>query len=80
MTRYLVGIILIAIAALMIIKTEWLLEFFGRVAWAEEKLGSEGGTRIFYKLLGMALIILAFMIMSGSIFDVLDWIFVRGGT
>lgn len=75
--RYIVGIIMIVIAVGMILKSEWLLEFFGRVAWAEQNLGGEGGTRIFYKLLGIAGIILAFMIMSGSIFDVLEWIFVR---
>lgn len=79
LTRVIIGLVLIGLAVLFIVKTEWWLEFFGRIAWAEDKLGGEGGTRIFYKLLGFALIILAFMIMSGRIFDVLDWIFVRDG-
>ncbi|MFA5995219.1 MAG: hypothetical protein WCW27_05235 [Patescibacteria group bacterium] len=75
---YVVGLIMIAVAVAFIVKTEWWVSAFGRVTWAEQNLGAEGGTRIFYKLLGFGLIILAFMIMSGRIFTVLDWVFVRG--
>ena len=78
LTRVLIGFGIIVFGALLIIKTEWLLSAFGRITWAEEKLGAEGGTRVFYKLLGMGCIVLAFMIMSGKIFTLLDWIFKRG--
>jgi len=48
---------------------------FGRIAWAEEKLGMEGGTRLFYKLIGLAIIILSFLIMMGIVQSILGAIF-----
>ncbi|MFA6475411.1 MAG: hypothetical protein WCV88_04420 [Patescibacteria group bacterium] len=77
LTRFLVGIGMIMAGAFLIIKTELMVSWFGRIGWAEEKLGAEGGTRIFYKIIGMVLIVLAFMIMSGKIIGVLDFVFKR---
>jgi hypothetical protein len=77
-SRYLAGLLLISGGLFLIIKTELLMSWFGRIAWAEEKLGTEGGTRIFYKLIGMGSIVLAFMIMSGKIVSILDFVFKRG--
>lgn len=59
----------------MVIKSEWLLSAFGRVNWAEAHLGTEGGTRIFYKLLGLITIFVSLMIMTGMIEGVLFAIF-----
>ena len=67
MTKYIVGVIIIAVGILMVIKTDWFLRFTGKIAWAEEKLGTEGGTRMFFKLLGILGIIIAFLIMTGHI-------------
>ena len=75
--RFVVGIILIGFGVVAIVLTDKLMSWFGRIAWAEEKLGSEGGTRIFYKLIGVAFILLAFMFMSGRIFTILEFIFTR---
>jgi hypothetical protein len=76
--KWFIGIFLFALGVVMVLKSEWLLSFFGRIAWAEEKLGYEGGTRLFYKLLGLGLILMAFMIISGRLFTIFDWIFARG--
>ena len=78
LTRVLIGLGLIIAGSFLIIKSELMLAWFGRIAWAEEKLGIEGGTRLFYKLLGMGMIVLAFLIMSGKIIGILDFIFRRG--
>jgi len=51
-------------------KTEWIINNFGTLPWPEEHLGSSGGTRIFYKLLGVFLIILGFMTMTGLLGNV----------
>ena len=67
MGKYIFGIILILVGAVMVIKSEALLKSFGRIAWAEEKLGSEGGTRLFYKLIGILLIVLSFLIMTDTL-------------
>ena len=63
--RYIVALIFIIIGALIVIYSEKLLEAIGRVAWAEQHLGTEGGSRLFYKLVGIAIIFLAFFYISG---------------
>lgn len=65
-----IGIIMVAVGFLMNWKTEWLIENFGKLEWPEEHLGSSGGTRLFYKLLGIGLIILGFMTMTGLLGDI----------
>jgi hypothetical protein len=60
-----IGLIAAVIGFLMVWKTEWIVINFGRINWAEEHLGSDGGTRIFYKLLGTLIIITGFGIITG---------------
>lgn len=60
-----IGIIGIVVGFLIIWKSEWILDNLGRVDWAEAHLGSEGGTRIFYKLVGTGIILLSFLFMTG---------------
>lgn len=69
-----VGILMIAAGAFLVIKTEWLMSNFGRIAWFEEKLGSEGGSRLGYKLIGMILIFLGIIFMTGSGNAFMGWI------
>lgn len=53
--NFFIGLIGVAIGFLITWKTEWILQNFGRIDWAEEKLGG-GGTRLFWKLFGIAVI------------------------
>lgn len=61
------GLLLAGIGVVLAIKSEWLVNNFGRVGWAEQHLGMEGGSRLFYKLLGILAIVIGFMIMTGLI-------------
>lgn len=63
--RYIVSIIGVALGALIVIKSEKLFQALGPVNWAEQHLGAEGGSRLFYKLLGLAVILLSLFYMSG---------------
>ncbi len=65
MCKYIVGLIAIVVGVFLIIKTEWFIENFGTNAWAEEHLGTSGGTRLMYKLVGLAIILVAMMGMTG---------------
>lgn len=57
-----IGGILIIIAGLpFVLKTSWFMQNFGAVAWAEAKLGS-GGSWLFYKLIGVGIIIVGLML------------------
>jgi hypothetical protein len=73
--RIIIGTIGIAIGTIMVLRSEWFLSFFGRINWAEIHLGAEGGTRLFYKLIGMATILISLLIMTGMIEGVLMAIF-----
>lgn len=55
----------VGLGFLIIWKSEWLYQNFGTVAWAEEHLGTEGGSRLFYKLFGLVLIFISFLGVSG---------------
>jgi len=72
-TRIIIGIIILAVGALMVIKTEGFLKAFGRVAWAEAKLG--GGTRMFYNLLGVIAILIGFLVITNMWQTPIIWIF-----
>ncbi|RJO59225.1 hypothetical protein C4546_03310 [Candidatus Parcubacteria bacterium] len=65
--KYLVGILMIGIGFVIIWKSDWLMNNMGRIEWAEAHLGSDGGTRLFYKLVGIVIIIAAFLLMSGGL-------------
>lgn len=68
--KYVFGILIIALGVLFVIKTDWFIQNFGRSEWAEDKLGG-GGTRLFYKLIGIIAIILSLMGMTGALGEVI---------
>lgn len=57
--RVLIGLVVAGVGAFMVIRTEAFLGFFGTVDWAERKLGS---SRLFYKLLGILICFIGFMV------------------
>jgi hypothetical protein len=72
---YIIGIFIIAMGAVLIIYTEWFIENFGRSAWAEEKFGLSGGTRIMYKVLGLIIIFVSLLWMTGLFQSILLSVF-----
>jgi len=73
--QFFLGIIFIAAGFLLVWKSEWLVSNFGQVDWAEQHLGTEGGTRIFWKLLGIGIMFLAMLYMFGFFEGILHAIF-----
>jgi len=73
--RFFLGLIFIAIGFLLIWKADWIVNNFGRIDWAEEKLATEGGTRLLWKLIGLAVIIIATLYMFGFIEGIIGAIF-----
>jgi cytochrome b len=67
------GLLILAAGVFLVVKTEWFLSNFGRIAWFEAKLGSEGGSRLGYKLVGIILLILGIIVMTGSGGDFGQW-------
>jgi len=62
--KVIVGVLSMALAAPFVIKTQWFMENFGVVAWAEEKLGS-GGSWLFYKLIGIGIFVIGMLWATG---------------
>ena len=73
--RYVLGIVIIGIGFVITWKSDWIMNNFGRIAWAEAKLGMEGGTRLLWKLIGITTIIFAFLYMTGAMGGILTAIF-----
>ncbi len=71
---FIVGMIILGIGFIFVWKTEWFLINFGRIGFAEEHLGTEGGSRIVYKLAGVFLIITGIMYAFNMTDSVLIWI------
>lgn len=69
------GLFVTLIGAGLVIKTEWFVENFGRLSWFEDNLGTEGGTRLGYKLLGVIAIFIGIIITTGSGGLFFGWIF-----
>ena len=73
--KYFIITLAIGLGAILVIKTEWFLQNFGSIAWAEQHLGTEGGTRLAYKLMGIILIAGALMVATGVLQAILLNIF-----
>lgn len=73
--KYVLGIIFIVVGFLIIWKSNWMYDNFGAIDFAEQKMANWGGTRFFYKLIGIAIILFAFLMMSGGLVGILRKVF-----
>ncbi len=69
--RIIVGLFTVALGFFMVWKTVLFQDFFGANAWAERKLGP-GGTRSFYKLLGVGVAFLGMLIATNVISGIIE--------
>jgi hypothetical protein len=69
--QILIGLIMVVAGYFLTWKANDFLANFGRIAWFEQHLGTEGGSRLFYKLLGIILIFLGFMYATGMLQTIL---------
>lgn len=65
------GIFVMIVGFLMVQKTDVVLEWFGEVPFAEEKMGP-GMSRTFYKLLGVGVVIIGMAITTNVITGMLE--------
>lgn len=59
------GLLGVALGTVIVIKSEKLLNAFGRINFFEKHLGTEGGSRLGYKLFGILIIFLSMLIITG---------------
>ena len=73
--RVLIGIIATIAGGIIVWKSNWIVNNFGRVPWAEKWLGTEGGSRLFWKLIGLLIIFVGWLYMIGATERIILWIF-----
>ncbi len=69
------GLIIGGLGVVLVIKTESILNNFGRIEFFERHLASSGGSRLGYKLFGIILIIIGFIIATGLGGAFINWVF-----
>jgi hypothetical protein len=69
----LLGLGVLAIGSFMVIKTEWIIQNFGRVDWFDKNLGTDGGSRLGYKLIGMIIIFGGILTITGNFGNFFAW-------
>ena len=70
-----IGLIMMVVGFLIVVKSEWMLHNFGRIGFFDQHLGAEGGTRLGYKLIGIFVIFIGFLVFTNMIGGFLSWIF-----
>jgi hypothetical protein len=56
-----------------VVKTDLVLGFFGRMEFFEKWLGTDGGSRLGYKFIGILIIFLGFLVAFGLIDRFMLW-------
>lgn len=72
---FLIQLLIIGLGTLLVVKTQWIYDFTGPIDFAEKYLGTEGGTRLFIKLIGVLFILGSFLAMTGLLGAMVDGIF-----
>ncbi len=72
---FFIELLVIGLGVLLVVKTQWIYDFTGPIDFAEKFLGTEGGSRLFIKLLGTLLILGSFLAMTGLLGAMVDGIF-----
>lgn len=63
--RIFISLIMIVVGYIMVWKANWFLSAIGSIDSAEKYLHSEGGSRLMYKLIGIVIIIIGALYMTG---------------
>lgn len=65
--RIFAGLGMVALGAVITIFANKIYESVGPMEWAEEHLGTEGGSRLMYKLIGIGMCIIGFLLATGML-------------
>ncbi len=69
-----IGLIGMLAGALITIYSEKMLNAFGRIPVFEKYLGTEGGSRLGYKIIGMLIFFIFVLVLTGSYKGFMLWV------
>ncbi|OIP79605.1 MAG: hypothetical protein COT39_01495 [Parcubacteria group bacterium CG08_land_8_20_14_0_20_48_21] len=69
-----IGIMVLGIGFAITRYAEWMHQNFGSIGWAEAHFGSSGGSRLFYKLIGIFFIFIGIMLITNIFSTFAGWI------
>ncbi|NTU99000.1 hypothetical protein HGA64_03270 [Candidatus Falkowbacteria bacterium] len=72
--RIFLGLLVAVIGIAMVIKTEFLVNNFGRIPFFDKYLGSEGGTRLGYKLIGILVGFIGILLATNLFNNFMEWV------
>lgn len=67
------GLALMALGIVMVIKSEAIYSFFGPIAFFEKYLGTEGGSRLGWKLIGLLAFFIGMLLFTGLFDGFIYW-------
>lgn len=68
------GFVIICAGSIMVARSEWLLNNFGRIYFFDKYLGSSGGTRLGYKMIGSFVIFIGILVLTGMLGAFVGWV------
>jgi len=69
-----IGLIGMLVGALITIYSEKIFNAFGRIPFFEKYLGTEGGSRLGYKIIGILIFFIFLLVLTGSYKEFVFWI------
>ena len=73
MGHFFLGLFLMVVGFMIVWKSESILSFFGPIGFFEKYLGSEGGSRLGWKLIGILFLFIGFLVTIGMINGFMMW-------
>ncbi len=70
--RVLLGLGIAVAGYFIVAKTQMVVGWLGRSSWAEWNLAGFGGTNGMYKIIGVVVILLGFLVMTGGYVSILE--------
>lgn len=70
---FILGMILIPVGFVITWKSDWLMDNFGRIGFFENNLQTSGGSRLGYKLIGIFVVFLGILAITGMIGGFMEW-------
>jgi hypothetical protein len=75
MLHFILGAAILTGGIFWVLKSEALYNSFGAIGFFDKYLGTEGGSRLGYKLIGIAIVFIGFLVMTNMLGGFVRWVF-----